>query len=610
MKLTVKIITILLTLLPAIAWAETVTWQKPIISELNLDKPGVYESKPIPTEGTIREITANWDFQGEVSVQVSADGGIHFIPVVNGVPQKDGIISGNQLCYKIHVGQGGRIGNLALTYSDTAGVEYTFGNPSLAGFFFRKPIYISGNPTGSLFNYPIKITVGEGLDVDLGGKTLPDFRDVRFTAADGQTLLAYYHDSTTFWVSIPQIPPEGTMIYIYYANPQAQDESCGDGVFTFFDDFSGTSLDEAKWEFLPDLNGRGYIQDGQLFLKDSTIKMRESIVKEGYQVEFKARSESNHVAIQATLPELVFYSSSFTGAQHAIAKEGRVKANQDSALVSGYDYIYSIGGFGKEAVFERKNDEEICSVRIADSRQDTARQLGLKSTTAYGVEQGAYFDWIRIRAYSQPEPRIVSVGKESFTNLAQPINASRYVSQVIPVDFPVRIITVRDDLKIAENIAGWRLDLSANAGKNYLKEVEPGKYYYASKKNFIPGQSLRWRIDTSSVQVKNKFLKKLTLSYFPGTITLISPNGGEVLTAGSRQEIRWSAEEYEPDYLLRLEFSQDNGVTFKPIADGFSNTGSLIWKLPNDLKGEILIKISDFYAPEVFDLSDRGIQIE
>ena len=166
MRIMAKTITILLTLLPVLAWAETVTWQETIILQLNLDKPGVYESNPIPTEGIIKEVTANWDFQGEVSVEISADRGIHFTPLVNGIPQKEGIAVGNQLCYKVNIGEGGSIGNLTLTYSDASGVEYTFGNPRLAGFSFRKPIHISGLNTGNLFNYPIKIIVGEGKDVD------------------------------------------------------------------------------------------------------------------------------------------------------------------------------------------------------------------------------------------------------------------------------------------------------------------------------------------------------------------------------------------------------------------------------------------------------------
>jgi hypothetical protein len=612
MRLMVKTITILLTLLPVLACAETVTWQEPIILQLNLDKPGVYESSPIPTEGIIKEVTANWDFQGEVSIEISADGGIHFTPLVNGIPQKEGIAIGNQLCYKVNIGEGGSISNLTLTYSDTSGVEYTFGNPRLAGFSFRKPIHISGLNTGNLFNYPIKIIVGEEKDVDCGGKTLPNFNDIRFTAADGETLLAHYHykDSATFWVRVPQIPPEGTMIYIYYGNPKAQEESRGDEVFAFFDDFSQAGLDEEKWEFIPDLRGQGYIKDGQLFLKDSTIRMREFIIEPGLLIEFKARAESNHVAIQAALPELVFYSSSFEGAQHAIAKEGRVKVNKDSPLTAGDDYIYSIGGFGKEVLFTRQHNEEVYSVGLTDETKEAARRLGLKITTAYGAEQGAYLDWIRIRPCSEPEPRILSVGEEFHTNLAQPVKSDCYISQVVSADFPVRIMTVRDDIQMPKSLNGWRLSLSANAGKNYSGGIMPGRYYYVSKGDFVTGQSLRWRINARSEYADGLLPERITLSYFPGTITLISPDGKGVLAADSRQEIRWSAEEYESDYPLRLEFSQDNGATFKLIAEGFSNTGSFIWQLPQDLKGEILIKISDFYAPEVFDVSDMAVEIE
>ena len=35
---------------------------------------------------------------------------------------------------------------------------------------------------------------------------------------------------------------------MYYGNPSATDESNGDAVFEFFDDFEGTSLDTSKWD--------------------------------------------------------------------------------------------------------------------------------------------------------------------------------------------------------------------------------------------------------------------------------------------------------------------------------------------------------------------------
>ncbi|MFC1658610.1 DUF2341 domain-containing protein [Candidatus Omnitrophota bacterium] len=610
MKTKIKIITILLTLLPAIAGAETITWQEPIVFELNLDKPGIYESVSVPTVGTIQEVTANWDFQGEVTVMVSADAGIHFTQVVNGMPQKEGIAQGNQLCYRIRLGEGSRINKLVLAYSDTAGAGYSFDNPRLSKFSFRRPVYISGTGQGDLFNYPVKITLGKGEDVDCGINLRFDFQDVRFTAADGETLLSYFQDANTFWVKIPQIPSEGAMIYMYYGNPKAEDESSPEEVFAFFDDFNADSLNLDKWEFYPDLNGKGYLANGKLLLKDSAINAREFRITEGLRVEFKAHAGDSRVTIQATLPDLVFYSSSFSGAQHSIAKQGRVKTNQDSPLFGGIDYIYSISGFGREIEFSRENSQEIHSVSLTDEEKNQAGKLGLKSTSVYGVEEGAYFDWLRVRPYSEPEPRILSVGKEAFTNLTRQVTPERYVSEVVPVDFPIRILTVRDDLVVVGGACGWSLDLSADGGKSYLKVAKPGKYYYASEGDFTPGNSLRWQIDADTGSISSLPVGRISLSYFPGTITLISPNGKEELIAGSQQEIRWSAEEYEADYPLRLEFSQDSGATYHLIAERIVNSGSFTWQIPQDLSGKILIRISDFYAAEVFDVSDGVMEIE
>ena len=69
-----------------------------------------------------------------------------------------------------------------------------------------------------MFNYPLHLNLSRP--------------DIYFTAADGQTPLYYYldsssaaqNDSLACYVKVPQIPKEGAMIYLYYgviaASPQ------------------------------------------------------------------------------------------------------------------------------------------------------------------------------------------------------------------------------------------------------------------------------------------------------------------------------------------------------------------------------------------------------
>jgi uncharacterized protein YraI len=77
--------------------------------------------------------------------------------------------------------------------------------------------------------------------------------DLRFTAADGKTLLPYWIESSsaaeaTVWVKLSaDISTAGTTVYCYYGNSAASSQSNGANVFPFFDDFDGTALDSSKW---------------------------------------------------------------------------------------------------------------------------------------------------------------------------------------------------------------------------------------------------------------------------------------------------------------------------------------------------------------------------
>jgi len=135
----------------------------------------------------------------------------------------------------------------------------------LSGWNRRKSHTIEGSTAGAQTNYQMKIVAykssgtDSGENVYLGTNVRDDFGDVRFTKADGTTLLDYWMESyisgtkATFWVEVDSIPasPDSVDIYIYYDKPDATTTSNGDNTFLFFDHFPGTSLDTSKWETYP-----------------------------------------------------------------------------------------------------------------------------------------------------------------------------------------------------------------------------------------------------------------------------------------------------------------------------------------------------------------------
>lgn len=587
--------------------SERVIWQKAQCFDLHLSKAGTYESAQIHTPGMITSVTANWDFQGEVSLEVSVDGGKHYLAVINGVPATTGFEPGNTLCYRATIKEHSILKSVTLFYTDTTGLTHSLGTPQLNGFLYRRAIHLSGS-SRQLFNYPVKID-------------LPDISGpVCFTAADQRTPLAYYRQASEspaeniFWVKVPQIPPEGVDIHVYYSgSPDAADLSSGSDVFMFFDNFAAGALDAEKWEFIPELRGAMKVKDGRLFIRDSAVAAKPLFPAAGISVEFQARTEDASSDLQAVWGDQGFYSSGFGGVELAIAENDAVKVNHPQPLQPAVDYLYAINYAGPEVVFSRQEVSETeegaaepAEVKITSEPQTSEVGLQLKSTTAYDLspqQQGASFDWVRVRSLADPEPRLIALGPQRLANQIQ-VTPDGYISQNVPVKFPVRVMVASD--YPAEGV----LSISANGRRNYLRGAEPDRYYYAAKQDFVKGNNLRWKMNTRQLSREGKSLERISLAYFPGNITVISPNGGEIWPAGSRQKISWSAQEYEPGYLLRLEYSQDGGRTYHIIVDSLPNRGSYWWQLPDNLEGEIRIKISDFLAPEVFDVSDASVKIE
>ncbi len=92
------------------------------------------------------------------------------------------------------------------------------------------------------------------------------------------------------------------------------------------------------------------------------------------------------------------------------------------------------------------------------------------------------------------------------------------------------------------------------------------------------------------------------------SLTVLSPNGGEMLTAGSTVNIKWQRGFVTA---LTIEFSSDNGATWDTLASPVNAaTGSYAWTIPNTLStSQALIRIRDFSDPTLMDESDGNFKI-
>lgn len=135
--------------------------------------------------------------------------------------------------------------------------------PGDYSFSYSKTMTVKGSPSGTQFNYPVKVILfnKSGTDTSGGiflgqGTVSPEWNDVRFSKESDSVYFPYWIESTnetsaTIWVNVPFIPPEGVDVAIRYGNPNAPDLQDGYATFTLFDNFDGTSLNTGRWTASP-----------------------------------------------------------------------------------------------------------------------------------------------------------------------------------------------------------------------------------------------------------------------------------------------------------------------------------------------------------------------
>jgi len=173
---------------------------------------------------------------------------------------------------------------MAQLQNDWYGSESGASSPTSAGWFdnnwkYRREINISNAGASGLSDYQVWIPTTSFTSSewnDIKSKTQGDMDDFRFTPTTAITTIPYwiYPDTNTpagFWVKVSTVTTAGSSIFMYYGNNNAGTGQNGDDTFEFFDNFSGTSLDIAKW----DINVGNYtitysVTGGQIRVTDMT----------------------------------------------------------------------------------------------------------------------------------------------------------------------------------------------------------------------------------------------------------------------------------------------------------------------------------------------------
>lgn len=97
----------------------------------------------------------------------------------------------------------------------------------------------------------------------------------------------------------------------------------------------------------------------------------------------------------------------------------------------------------------------------------------------------------------------------------------------------------------------------------------------------------------------------------PPLVQVLSPNGGQTLTANRATNITWSASDGSGVASVNLYLSLDSGASYRPLALGLGNSGTFSW-VPADrptAQARIKVLATDSYGNSTNDVSDAVFAI-
>jgi beta propeller repeat protein len=95
----------------------------------------------------------------------------------------------------------------------------------------------------------------------------------------------------------------------------------------------------------------------------------------------------------------------------------------------------------------------------------------------------------------------------------------------------------------------------------------------------------------------------------PTVLTLVWPNGGQMLPAGSSQQVQWQSSGPVIDF-VKIEFSADAGQSWDTLDPNAVNDGQWLWQpVPELDSDQCRLRISDPLKPATSDICDGDFTV-
>ncbi len=115
------------------------------------------------------------------------------------------------------------------------------------------------------------------------------------------------------------------------------------------------------------------------------------------------------------------------------------------------------------------------------------------------------------------------------------------------------------------------------------------------------------KISTNSGKA-TQISQKFTIVNQTNKIRIKNPNGGELIEAGSRYNIKWNSNGLKSD-LFKILFSSNNGRTWDRLESRVLNTDEYFWKVPIIESENCKIKIVAIENENIYDISEQNFTI-